>query len=48
MYDTLYNENASALTSPDQEKNQLLKDDDSKLRFYSDEERQPLDGSSHA
>ena len=43
MYDTLYNENAAALVPPDGEKNQLLKDDTVKVRFYGDEERQPLD-----
>jgi integrin beta 2 len=47
MYDTLYNENAAELMSPDNEKNQLLKDDNSKVQFFGDEERQPL-GSSKA
>ena len=42
MYDTLYNDNASGLLSPDQEKNMLLKEEKMQVRFYSDEERQPL------
>lgn len=46
MYDTLYNENAAGLVSPDGEKNQLLKEDNVKVRFYGDEERQLLEQSN--
>ena len=42
MYDTLYNDNASGLLSPDQEKNTLLKEEKMQVRFYGEEERQPL------
>jgi len=36
MYESLYE---GSLTSPESEKNKLLKDDKSKLQFYDDEEQ---------